>query len=161
MRLPRMNIQRSMLALVFVAIALWAVPVVLPEAVRRWRVCNAMADELEVEARSRHAEAVRRAARSLPDEARMTREVAEDYEAAAWKYRRALLIPWEFWPLGGDIPLEYFDRTSPKLMGRPGSRGKPRPGASFVPDVREGLVRSRGGASDSRGDADAGRALGS
>src|SRR5215210_579357 len=104
MRLPRMNIQRSMLALVFIAIALWAVPVVLPEAVRRWKSCSAMADELEVGARSRHAEAARRAARSLPDEARMTREVAEDDEAAAWKYRRALLIPWEFWSLGGDIP---------------------------------------------------------
>ncbi len=112
MRLPRLTIQRSMLGLVFIAIALWAVPAVLPEAVRRWKVCYAMAAMHEAEAKSRHAEAARRAARSLPDEARMTRRVAEDCEKTARKYRRALLIPWEFWSLGGDISLEGLVQPS-------------------------------------------------
>ncbi len=90
----------------------------LPEAMRRWRVCYAAsASRLEAEAQSRHAEALT-ASRpiALPDEARMTRKVAKAYEATAWKYRRALLIPWEFWSLGGDFPFDLLDQTGPPSL---------------------------------------------
>jgi len=124
-----MNIQRFMVALLFLAIAFWAGPVLLPEAVRRWKVCYRIADSYQAEARSWHAEASRRAARSLPDEGRMTREVAEYYERADRRYRRALMIPWEFWDLGGYFPSENWELSPPRPPGRPGFRGKPRPRA--------------------------------
>ena len=104
MRRPRLNIQTFVVAVIFLAIASWAGPILVPEAVKRWKICEARADELLAESRSRDAEAARRAARSLHDEARMTRAVARDCERASWKYRRALLVPWEFWSLGGDTP---------------------------------------------------------
>jgi len=121
-----MNIQRFMVALVFLAIVFWAGPVLLPEAVRRWNVCYRKAAYYQAEARSWHAEAIRRAVRSLPDEGRMTREVAEHYARAARRYRRSLVIPWDFWSLGGYFPSENWELPSPRPPGRPGFRGKPR-----------------------------------
>ena len=64
MRLPRMNIQRFMVVVIFLAIVLWAGPILVPEAMRRWRHCDARAAENLAAARSLYIRATYFTARS-------------------------------------------------------------------------------------------------
>jgi hypothetical protein len=95
-----MNIQRFMVAVIFLAIFFWSGSALVPEAVRRWRRCDARAAEYLAEARSLSLHAARFTALSRHYEAAWLRERAENYTKDSWKYRRALVIPWEFWSLG-------------------------------------------------------------
>src|SRR3954463_1680698 len=100
MRRPRMTIQWFMVAVVFLAIFLWAGPVLVSEAVRRWRVCSVRAARYQAQARAGSLRATRLAARSMHRAAAFERSTAEEDARKAREYRRALLIPWEFWALG-------------------------------------------------------------
>lgn len=100
MRWPRMNTQRWMVAIVFLAIFSWAGSIVGPVVVHRWSACRARADAYEAEARSSAALAVMYDGQSKPYQAGNLRERAHNYQKESQKYRRALVNPWEFWTLG-------------------------------------------------------------
>jgi hypothetical protein len=67
---------------------------------RRWRLCDARAAEYLAVARSSSIKAAQYTAQSRHHEAGFLREVAHNYAREGRRYRRALLIPWEFWTLG-------------------------------------------------------------
>src|SRR4051794_16162495 len=100
MRMPRMNIQRFMVAVIFLAIFLWSGPILVPEVVRRWRLCDARAAHYEAEARAASLWAAQSAARSNNRAAAQLRSRADSCTRKSRQYRRALLIPWKFWSLG-------------------------------------------------------------
>jgi hypothetical protein len=100
MRIPRFSIQRFMVVVVVLSIFLWAGPVVVPEAVRRWRLCYARAADNQAEATRHYAIAARFQARSKPFAADHERERGDWYAEKSQRYRHALLIPWKFWSMG-------------------------------------------------------------
>jgi hypothetical protein len=95
MRIRRISIQWLMVIIVFLALFLWAGPVVVPEAVRRWRRCHARAADYQAEAARHYAIAA-----SRPFAADYMRERGDWYMEKSGRYRHALLIPWEFWNMG-------------------------------------------------------------
>src|SRR5262249_5350456 len=100
MRAPRIKIQRFMVAVVFLAIFLWAGPIVVPEFVLRWKRCQELASTYSRDARAYSLRATRSPSRLNPRRAAMYQSKADDCEKASKKYRRALLIPWDCWSLG-------------------------------------------------------------
>jgi hypothetical protein len=106
MRIPRIGIQRFMVAVVFLAIFLWAGPVVVPDAVRRWRQCYDTATRYEVEAKFYYASAAKLQAMSRLSGANQERKRGDWYTEKSGRCRRSLLMPWElydiswreFWP---------------------------------------------------------------
>jgi hypothetical protein len=103
-----MTIQNLMVAMIFLAILLWAGPVLVPEAARRWAACR--------DAAARHTTAAAWMTRNLasirsktvdPDrKARMIAlwESGLDYQTRlSQEYRRALYLPWRFYRLGGEL----------------------------------------------------------
>jgi hypothetical protein len=95
-----MNLQRQMVAIIFFAIFLWAVPVVVPDTVRRWRTCSARATKYQWKAQSEYLRAAGFAAQSKPRDAEICRRIADQYAKKSQEYRRSLLVPWEFWSMG-------------------------------------------------------------
>src|SRR5262245_4845985 len=100
----RLTIQNQMVAMIFLAILLWAGPVLVPEAARRWAACR--------DAAARHATAAAWMTKNLAsirrrgDPARM-REIWERelgyHTKMSREYRRALYLPWRFYALGGEL----------------------------------------------------------
>jgi hypothetical protein len=95
MRPSRVTIQRFMTCLIILAILLWAGRDVGPDVARRWVACRRQA--------ARHA---REATRLSPSAAQSGwfRDRVADHNCMAWRYRRALWLPWEFYSLGESIP---------------------------------------------------------
>jgi hypothetical protein len=99
-----MTIQGLMVAMIFLAIPLWAGPVLVPEAMRRWAACR--------DAAARHATAAGWMTKNLAnirsrgDLARMRKiwERELDYHTRmSREYQYALYIPWRFYRLGGEL----------------------------------------------------------
>jgi len=102
MAMPRvkLNIQRLMVAIIFLAIAFWAGPDVAPEFVRRWRTCSDRASRYESMARTEYVRAATSSARSQPDGGAICLRRADGYSRQARRYRCSLLVPWQAWSLG-------------------------------------------------------------
>jgi hypothetical protein len=100
MRLPAMKLQRFMVAVVFLAIALWAGPVVLPEFALRWARCHDRARVLQSDAVAWSWRAARLTAGANHRRAAIFQRKADLAAREARKYRRALYLPWECWALG-------------------------------------------------------------
>jgi hypothetical protein len=103
-----MTIQNQMVAMIFLAILLWAGPVLVPEAVRRWSACR--------DAAARHATAAAWMTKNLasirpqridPDwKARLISSWERDLEyhtRMSREYHLALYLPWRFYALGGEL----------------------------------------------------------
>ncbi len=97
MRLPKIKIQRFMVAVVFLAIGLWAGRILVPEMVVRWQNCHRAALMYQ-----RVSSDQSKAASLCSNPARVTyyRAKADLYAQKSGKYRRALYVPWECWSLG-------------------------------------------------------------
>ena len=89
-----------MVSVVFFALFFWAGPVVVPETMRRWKVCQAKAAAYQRLAQTETVRAAKFAARYGQAEAAPGRRRAELYAEKSQRHRRALFIPWEFWSLG-------------------------------------------------------------
>lgn len=100
MRLRRISIQWYMVSVVFLAIFLWAGPIVVPDVVRRWKNCERRYTIYQAEALSYSRFAASYAAKGEAEAAASCRWSADDRAMKSWKYRRALFVPWEFWSLG-------------------------------------------------------------
>jgi hypothetical protein len=100
MRYPRLRIRRSVVVAIVIVLFLWPGPILAPEAVRRWRNCNNRARSCEYLARLQLEYAASHAARLKPGELAEYRQRAEGYAKIGRRYRRSLLLPWEFWSLG-------------------------------------------------------------
>jgi hypothetical protein len=104
MRRLRMTIQNQMVAMIFLAIPLWAGPVLMPEAVRRWITCRDAAARHATEAAWMKKNLA--SIRSRGDPARM-REIWQrdlDYHTSkSREYRQALYLPWRSYALGSEL----------------------------------------------------------
>src|SRR3954447_24119356 len=100
MRPPAMSLQRSMVAVAFLAIALGAGRVVVPEFARRWARCQDHARVLQADAARYSARAARLTAGANPKRAPVFQRKADVAAREARQYRRALYLPWECWALG-------------------------------------------------------------
>ena len=108
MRVPRIRIQSFMVVIVFLAIALWAGPIVVPEFARRWINCRQQAASYRRLATTYARMANKpvlpaiyaKAAVWNPWFAANFRKKADAAEKKAHAYRRALFIPWETWSAG-------------------------------------------------------------
>jgi hypothetical protein len=111
MRLPRLTIQRWMVAFAFLAVALWAGIAIGPDLGRRWAACRREA--------ARHAMIATRLENALTWRAkaaastgvpardpRMVRRRLAYHATLARRYGRALFIPWEFYRLGDTLAPE-------------------------------------------------------
>jgi hypothetical protein len=85
-----------MVVVVIVATLLWAAPEVVPDVAGRWRACR--------DASNRHAsEAAWWMRRATSTRAQYAEEMADKHLRLSWKYRRSLLIPWDFYVYGDRI----------------------------------------------------------
>ena len=84
MRLPRMTIQKQMVAIAILAIGIVAGGIVGPDVCRRWVNCRNYADYCAS------------LAIKYPED-------KTEFEATSRKYRRALWFPWRFYALGDVI----------------------------------------------------------
>jgi hypothetical protein len=66
-----------MVAVIFLAILLWAGPIVVPDAVRRWTLCHAKSNRYQAEARSCLAFAAKPSPRMSPEDVARLRRRAE------------------------------------------------------------------------------------
>ena len=109
MRRPRLTIQRWMVALVFVAIALWAATATGPDLVRRWTACRQEAAwHAKIAAGMRATKTLRAktaASTGMPIRpfSRGWKRKLDYHTTMGRKYHRALYIPWEFYDLGDHI----------------------------------------------------------
>jgi hypothetical protein len=109
-----MNLQKWMVAVVFLAILCWAGPVVVPDIQRRWDRCQQAAAQhareatrlkanlagLKVQMSRRPPNAQRKWEETLT---RVWEREVDYHTRMSQNYVRALYIPWEFYRLG-DIP---------------------------------------------------------
>jgi hypothetical protein len=95
MRLPRMTIQRQMIAVALLAISLVALFELGPDLQRRWGICRGFAEAHAFY--SRHCLGV--ASRSGPEQARVWRERADVESQISRTYRLAWLFPWRLYTM--------------------------------------------------------------
>jgi hypothetical protein len=101
MRRPRLTIQRGMVALIFLAILLWALPVVGPDLVRRRVACRREAVRHAREAGWWTAAIPAMKAFKSPGSSAWARRRAAYHSRMSARYRRALYLPWEWYTLDG------------------------------------------------------------
>jgi type II secretory pathway component PulJ len=108
MRRPRMTIQNMMVAMVFLAILLWAGPVVVPELARRWTACRDAAARHAAEAAWVKANLAKPWPNAINSawKAKLTSAWERDlvyHTRMSREYRQALYLPWRFYSLGGTL----------------------------------------------------------